>query len=83
MDDSELNKATRHIKEVLKILPNIAISSDIQDYEILAENFPKRTKYTWAMGSLFRSCFIQTQKALRDPKVAVVLVTYKAPKGNR
>ena len=83
MSDKELRTSIINIKEILRIQPNIAISSDIQDYEILTENFPSVTKYTWTMGSVFRNHFIQTQKALRDPNVAIVLVTYKAPSGNR
>jgi len=81
MDDDELSKTVTGIKEVLNNHPNIAISSDVQDYEILAKFFPRITKYTWTTGSVFRNHFIQTQKALRDPNVAIVLVTYKAPSG--
>jgi len=83
MGATELRESVGSIREILKKQPSIAISSDIQDYEILAENFPSVIKYTWATGSVFRNHFIQTQKALRDPNVAVVLVTYKAPEGNR
>jgi len=83
MSDKDLRKSIADIKEVLRVQPNISISSDIQDYEILTENFPSVTKYTWTMGAVFGNHFIQTQKALRDPHVNIVLVTYNAPKGNR
>jgi len=83
MNESKLRETITGIKKILKEQPNVAISSDIQDYEILVKNFPSITKYTWTMGSVFRNHFIQTQKALRDPNVAIVLVTYKAPLGNR
>lgn len=83
MEDNELNKTIIGINEILKKQPSIAISSDIQDYEILSKTFPNKIKYTWVTGSVFRNNFFLAQKALRDPKVEIVLVTYNAPKGNR
>lgn len=83
MPAENLTKTLGNIKLILKDYPEIAISSDIQDYEILKNNFPNKSKYTWSLGSLLRKNFFQTQKALQDPKVKVVLVTYKSPKGNR
>lgn len=83
LGSKEFDDTITGIDEFLKKQPNLAISSDIQDYEILAKNFPNRIKYTWTMGSVFRNHFFQTQRALRDSKVAIVLVTYKTPNGNR
>jgi hypothetical protein len=83
MENLKLNETITAIQEVLNKQPDIAISSDIQDYEILVKNFPLKTKYTWTMGNTFRNHFIQTQKALRDPNVDILLVSYKASFGNR
>jgi len=83
MGANELNTTIGSIKNVLSTNPDMAISSDIQDYQILDVNFPNKIKYTWVTGSVFRNNFFLAQKALRDPKVGIVLVTYNAPKGNR
>jgi len=83
MNSDELKATVISIKKVLNTHLKMAISSDIQDYQILDKNFPSKVKYTWVTGSVFRNNFFQAQKAIRDPKVAIVLVTYNAPKGNR
>ena len=83
MGVDELNNTIGSIKYVLNNNPDMAISSDIQDYQILDVKFPNKIKYTWVTGSVFRNNFFLAQKALRDPKVEIVLVTYNAPKGNR
>ena len=81
--DKELKKQIEVIQEILEKQPNLGISANVNDYEIMLKYFPKRTKYTWALGRLYSNNFRATRKALKDSTVKIVLVSYVTKKGNR
>ena len=83
MEDEELRKQIKKITEILDNQPNLGISSNINDYEIMSKYFPARTKYSWALGRRYSNNFSATRKALQDPMVKIILVTYTTKKGNR
>ncbi|MCF6308436.1 MAG: hypothetical protein L3J09_10825 [Flavobacteriaceae bacterium] len=80
---SELNIEITKIKSVLKNQPEIGISSDYKDYNILKKHFPDKNKYLWMISSITERGFAKTRSILKDEKVKVVLVHYKSPSGNR
>ena len=82
-NDSDLNSEIIKISNVLKKQPNIGISSDYRDYQILKDNFPSKTKYLWMISSITERWFSETRSILKDNKVEIVLVNYNAIKGNR
>lgn len=71
------------IQKVLENQPNIAISTDYKDYEVITKYFPNSKKYIWILVSDFNTEFIQISKILNDNTVQAVLINYKSPKGNR
>ena len=77
--DTELLK----ISEILKQQPEIGISTNYIDYEIIKEHFPNKPKYIWALVPAINRNFLKTRRLLKDETVKVVLVNYKALKGNR
>lgn len=79
----ELNSDISNIKNVLANQPNIAISSSHKDYDILREHFPNTPKYIWDLVWPVNIDFLLTRRLLKDDAVKVVLVHYKALKGNR
>ena len=81
--ENELYKSINQIKKVLRSQPNLAISSNHRDYEIMKKYFPDTEKYIWALVYTLNLEFLTTKKILKDDKVKVVLVNYNALKGNR
>lgn len=81
--DSELKEEINKIDKILKEQPNIGISTNHKDYDIINANFPNKTKYIWALVWPINIDFFITNRILKDPKVKVVLVNYKSLKGNR
>ena len=79
----ELIEEINKIKTVLNNQPEIGISSDYKDYEIMKEYFPDKNKYLWMTSSITERWFKRTRTILKDEKVKVVLVHYKSPTGNR
>lgn len=75
----EINK----IDSILKKQPDLGISSDYRDYNIMNQNFPKKDKYLWMTTSITERWFQETRSILKDEKVKVVLVSYNAIYGNR
>ncbi len=72
------------IDEVLKqLIPESAISSDIADYDIIKDKFPKRDKYIWSMGVVLCHNLFSTRDALKDPTVKKVLTSFRVFKGDR
>ena len=80
---TELNLEINKIKTVLENQPEIGISSDYKDYEIMKEYFPDKNKYLWMISSITERWFTKTRSILKDERVKVVLVHYKSPTGNR
>ena len=83
MNNNELLNVISDINLVLGNNPKVAISSDIQDYQLLKKHFPKREKYLWSLGSIVRNNLSVTREALNDSLVKKVLVTHRSIKGNR
>ena len=75
----EINK----IDSILKKQPDIGISSDYRDYNIMNQNFPNKKKYLWMINSITKRWFTKTRKILKDSTVKIVLVNYKSLSGNR
>lgn len=71
------------IQKVLKSQPNIAISTDYKDYEIITKYFPNSEKYIWILVSNFNTEITQIRKILNDKTVQAVLINYHSPEGNR
>lgn len=82
-DEKELEKEIYNIRKVLKSQPNIGISTNHKNYKIIAKYFPKQTKYIWDLVFTLNTNVFLTRKILNDKTVKVVLVNYKALKGNR
>ncbi len=80
---SGLNIEINKIKFILEKQPEIGISSDYKDYDIMKKYFPDKNKYLWMISSITERGFTKTRSILKDEKVKVVLVHYKSPSGNR
>ncbi len=80
---SELNLEINKITAILENQPEIGISSDYKNYNIMKEYFPNKNKYIWMISSITERWFTKTRSILKDEKVKVVLVHYKSPTGNR
>lgn len=82
-----LSKKIEEINLQIQTHTPTAISTNIVDYEIIASFFPEQTKYLWSIDKTFTSRmfknFFQTRKALKDPKVEVLLVRVNRKKGTR
>lgn len=81
--NNEKELAIKKIKEHLSKQPKIGISSNYYDYQIMKDNFPERDKYLWMINSVKERWFTKSRTVLKDEKVKVVLVRYKAISGNR
>lgn len=79
MRDLEIQK----IRNVLNQQPNLAISSNYIDYEIMRKAFPQISKYFWITSSITKHGFATPKKILKDSTVKAVLISYKAISGNR
>jgi len=83
MPEDELRETIKLIEEELTDQPSIGISSDFQDYNIIATYFPTKTKYLWALLPTFHTNFSSVKKPLNDDTVEVMLIKYNALRGNR
>lgn len=72
-----------HIKRTLYKYPEIAISFDYRNYEVIDSVFSKKEKYVWILSSTLYKDFKLVRKILKDTTVKVVLAPYHAIKGNR
>ena len=79
----ELKSEISKIKKFIDKEPQHGISTDYHDYKILKQYFPKHKKNIWILVSSFSTEFSTISDILNDSTVAVVLVNYKAIKGNR
>lgn len=80
---AELENTIASIQEVLSMNKPIGISSNYEDYEVLAKHFPYQNKYLWKIDGLTLKNYFKTRKILKDTTVKVVLSRYKSFKGNR
>lgn len=79
----DLENEIKKINIILKKQPNIGISTNFEDYEIIKTNFPNQKKYIWALVPNINTKFWKIRKLLKDEKVEIVLSKYKAFYGNR
>lgn len=79
----ELETELLKIKQALNEQPKLAISTNHDNYTIVEEHFKQTDKYIWALVWPVNIDFLTVRKLLKDNTVKVVLVNYKALKGNR
>jgi len=80
---SELENTITSIKEVLLKNKLSDISSNYEDYDVLAKHFPYRNKYLWKIDGFTIENYFKTRKILKDTTVKVVLSRYKPITGSR
>lgn len=87
LSEEKLNEKLLEINQNIKEHTTTAISTNIVDYEIISKHFPNHTKYLWSIDKTFTSRmfknFFRNRKALKDPKVEVLLVRVNRQIGNR
>lgn len=83
MPENKLQETIKLIEEQLNEQPTLGISSDYHDYHIMAQYFPNKTKYLWALLPTFHTKLGSVKKPLNDDKVEVMLIKYNALRGNR
>ncbi len=87
LSSKDLSEIIDEINLIIKNYSPTAISTNSVDYDIIAKHFPEQTKYLWSIDKTFTTRmfknFFQTRKALKDPKVEVLLVRVNRKKGRR
>lgn len=76
-DSKDLEETIALIKRNLLLQPNLALSSDYQDYSIVSKYFPKRNKYFWAIERPINSKYKAIRTVLKDTTVKALLLNYK------
>jgi len=83
-DANDLRNSIDEIKRVIVSQPNIAMSTDYRNYKIIKAHFPDQKKYIWAITRMANySEYTKIRDILKDETVNVVLLKYRALKGNR
>ncbi len=82
-DSVALEKSLKDIRGVLEKQPDVSISTDYRDYEIIKKHFPNRNKYIWAILRWTHLEHKKVRAILKDEKVEILLLNYKAIEGNR
>lgn len=83
MTAEKRNIELEKIAKILEEQPNLAISSNYTDYDIMHESFPTKDKYFWITSSVRTHGFSTPRRILKDRTVKAVLISFKAIKGNR
>ena len=83
IDSLSLSTSILEIKKIIKTQPNIALSTSLKNYNIIKKEFPKHTKYIWAIVKPLHFHHFKIRKILKDKSVKVVLLKYNVIKGNR
>jgi len=87
MPDEKLVKIILEINKNINLFPTSGISTNLNDYDIIAEHFPKYQKYLWSSKKTYAlklfSNSLLTWKALHDENVTVLLVKVNRQKGKR
>ena len=82
-DSLGLSKSILEIKNIIKIQPNIAISTSFKDYNIIKKEFPNHQKYIWALVKPLHFNHFKIREILKDKSVEIVLLNYHVIRGNR
>lgn len=83
IEKSKREDEIKAIKTVLSKQPNLAISSNYEDYELMKTYFPTTKKYLWIINSVTKHGFSEPRKILKDSTVKAVLISYRSFNGNR
>lgn len=87
LSNEDLKGKVIEIKTKIKKYPTTAISTNSVDYSIIAKHFPNEIKYLWSIDGIYNTRtiknFFLNRKALKDPKVEVLLVRVTRGIGNR
>lgn len=83
LKEKDLAKEIHYIASVIEAQPNVGISASYNDYHIMSQYFPDKTKYLWALTSPYRIKFNKARTVLKDKTVAIVLSSFKSFSGNR
>lgn len=81
--EKELTSIINEIESIIKLHSNLGISTSIKDYDIIAQHFPDKTKYIWAISNAYNSQYKEVRTVLNDSTVKIVLSQFNAIKGNR
>ena len=82
-DSLSLSKSILEIKNILIAQPNIAISTNFKNYDLIKEEFPMRTKYIWAIVKPLHFNHFKIRKIIKDESVKAVLLNYHVIIGKR
>lgn len=82
-DSLSLSKSILEIKKVITLQPNIAISTNFKDYNIIKKEFPNHKKYIWAIVRPLHFHHLKIREILKDKSVKIVLLNYNVIRGNR
>jgi len=76
LNPTDLSSEIEHIKTLLETQPEVGISTEHVDYEILKEYFPTKTKYLWCIRHSKIRDYSLVRTMLEDETVALVLTRY-------
>ena len=79
----DLEETITLIKRNILLQPNLALSSDYQDYELVSKYFPKREKYFWAIERPINTKYNAIQSVLKDSTVKALLLNYRTFNSDR
>lgn len=87
LNEEQLSKKIAEINREITMFPTSAISTNIDDYEIISKHFSYHKKLLWSLHSTlpkkgFKK-YTLTKKALNDKTVEVLLVRVNRKKGHR
>lgn len=82
-EKSKKEDEIKFINEVLSKQPNLGISSNYEDYDLMKKYFPATDKYLWIINSVTKHGFSKPREIFKDSTVKAVLISYKAFTGNR
>lgn len=82
-DSQVLQQEIVKIEKVLEAQPDLGVSTTFSEYAILKKYFPARTKYIWSINHSKLKDYRLLQEILKDESVQLVLVSYRAFRGNR
>ena len=87
LKEKDLLPKIEQIKDNIRQYPTTAISTNINDYELITNYFPKEEKYLWSIDKTYTSRFFKNyllmRKALKDPTVKSILVRVNKNIGRR
>jgi len=87
LSEGGLHEKLSEINSNILSHPTTYISTNIEDYPLIAEYFPEQQKLLWSLFTTYNKSMLPnyrlTRKALQDPKVNVLLVRVNSSAGHR